>query len=178
MRDSVLYVICGVPGSGKSTYIENLMMNIEKLTMKAKNDILWVSRDEIRYSLFGGVENVTLDNYYSKENQVRANFYEIINKGLMAGYDNVFADATHLTPASRKGLLKRIYAHHKENIAIVMTTPLPICLERNETREGIRKVPSAIIRKMWDSFQAPTCDEGFSKIIYIDKDGNIENIVQ
>ncbi len=173
-RNNTLYIICGVPGCGKSTYIKNL---ITKAQEENDNSMLWVSRDEIRYSLFGGEENITLDNYYSKENQVRANFYEIVNKGLMAGF-NVFADATNLTPASRKGLLKRIYAKHKDNVAIVVTTPLPICLERNETREGIRKVPSETIRKMWDSFQIPTCDEGFSKIIYIDKDGNTENIVQ
>ena len=118
--------MCGVPGCGKSTFVQNEIYKARKL----KKSAFWVSRDEIRYGLFGGAENVTLDNYYSKENQVRANFYEIINKGLMAGCD-VFADATHLTPASRKSLLKRIYAKHKYTVAIVMNTPLPVCLERN-----------------------------------------------
>lgn len=167
-----MYIMCGVPGCGKSTFVKNLISKAQE--ENNDNSMFWVSRDEIRYSLFGGAENVTLDNYYSKENQVRANFYEIINKGLMAGC-NVFADATHLTPASRKSLLKRIYAKHKYTVAIVMNTPLPVCLERNSTREGVKNVPAETIRDMWKNFQMPTFDEGFNKIIVVNEAGEIEN---
>lgn len=176
MRNNTLYVMCGVPGSGKSTFAQGVVQ-LRREKREDSNSIIWVSRDEIRYSMFGGVENVTLDNYYNKENQVKASFYEIINRALMAGAD-VIADATHLNAASRKGLLKRIYAKHGRNIAIVMSTPLPTCLERNATREGVKHVPEEVVRRMWNSFQMPTTDEGFNEIRIVDKDGCLENIYE
>lgn len=158
-----LYVLCGIPGSGKS-YFAQQMSDI--------NNTLWVSRDEIRYKALGGEDKVTLRNYFSKENQVKEQFFETINMCLKYGY-NTIADATHLHPAARKELLKRIYADHKETIAVVFTTPYPVCKERNHTRTGIRVVPDDQLARMWRSFQYPLLDEGFTHIYEVDEEGKV-----
>lgn len=146
---ATLYVMCGIPGSGKSYYCK-----------KHVKDGVHVSRDTIRFAL---LEND--DNYFAHENEVYEIFWEKINKELAAGH-NVYADQTSLTPNSRGWLL----AHIKvpcEKVAIVMNVPFETCLERNDAREGREKVPAKSMLGMYDSFSFPTIDEGFDKIITI-----------
>jgi len=168
MNNNILYVLCGIPGCGKSYFAQNYVNN--------HKDILWVSRDEIRYSLLGGEDKVTLRNYFSKETQVKSNFFEIINKCLESGKD-VIADATNLHPAARKELLSRIYASYGKAVAVVFTTPYPVCKARNSTRKGIRVVPEEQLKRMWNRFQYPTKDEGFSSIYEVNELGAIKKIL-
>ena len=83
-----LYIMCGIPGSGKSTYAKTYLTNT-----------LYVSRDEIRFKLVKEDED-----YFSKENEVFDTFIAKINEGLRQSLD-VVADATHLNSKSRLKLL-------------------------------------------------------------------------
>lgn len=149
-----LYVMCGVAGSGKSTFIRN-HMNLETDN--------YVSRDEIRF--FFVKEN---EEYFSKEKQVFREFVGQINTNLSCGY-NVFADATHINFASRNKLLRAInHKFYSDAIAVWINTPLNICLQQNEKRAGTRGyVPPEVIKKMYSQFEEPTFDEGFSSIYII-----------
>ena len=147
-----LFIMCGVPGSGKSYFA--------KKYLEDKNTI-YVSRDEIRFSLLE-----EKDNYFDKEKQVFKTFVSEIAKGLDSSY-NVIADATHLNPASRNKLLSNLrYDYNNTEInVVVMRTPLETCLERNETRRGSKTfVPPDQILSMHNNFKLPTFEECYGRI--------------
>ncbi len=140
-----LYIMIGIPGSGKSTYAKMAFPNA-----------IYVSRDEIRFNLVAEDEE-----YFSKEEEVFDEFIDTINLGLAFGND-VVADATHLNPKSRLKLLSHLDLDRDrtEIIAVVMRTPLKICLERNENRIGTRSyVPPQVIKRMNRSLKEPTPEE-------------------
>lgn len=151
-----LYIMVGVPGSGKSTYAKKHFPGAS-----------YVSRDKIRFDLVA--EN---EEYFSKEDEVFTEFINTINLELAYGND-VVADATHLNPKSRHKLLKNLdinLIRNIEIIAVIMATPLEECIKRNENRKGTRAyVPPEVIKKMYNSFKTPTFEELYTidNVIYI-----------
>ena len=154
------YVLCGIAGSGKSTWINNHLAAFKGYTKV-------VSRDDIRFMIVNEDEE-----YFSREKQVFKKFIEELKDGL-ENCDNVIADATHLNLASRTKLLRNLTSSLKDaNVyAIVIDTPVKICLKQNATRRGRRFVPEDQIIAMGKRLTIPTFEEGFDKIfIYNPKD--------
>lgn len=147
-----LYMMCGVPGSGKSTYVEKYV--------KGDSKNIVISRDTIRYSLLDARGE---KEYFKYENEVCMIMWNMINEGLRAGY-NVYVDQTSLTKKSRKYLLDHVKGYDQV-IAICVITPLDICLERNSKRKGRTCVPAGRIKEMYQSFVIPTEEEGFASIV-------------
>lgn len=146
-----LILVCGCPGSGKTTWIKN------NLTEKDVH----VSRDEIRFSLIKEGEE-----YFSHENEVYQIFWNTINEKLKSGF-NVFADQTNLTPKARKYLINHIEGYDKLKIVWV-DVPIEVALSRNENRKGtLAYVPPKVIRNMKASFIPPSEKEGFNSIIKV-----------
>ena len=149
-----LYVMCGVPGMGKSTWIRNNVSKMNGLTHV-------VSRDDIRFSKVKEGED-----YFSKENEVFKEYIEDIKESLTY-CDNTIADATHLNPASRGKLFRNLGSSLDgiEVIAIVIKGSLDKALTQNELRKETRSyVPQSVIRRMNSSFEMPILEEGFDKI--------------
>ena len=149
-----LYIMCGVAGSGKSTWVKNNFMKIAGHTAI-------VSRDKIRFDLVN--EN---EEYFSKEKEVFAQYINLIKDGL-ENADTVICDATHLNVGSRSKLLRNLGASLKgwKINAIVVRVPLEVALDQNEQRIGTRAyVPPAAVRNMFNSFVMPSFEEGFDKI--------------
>lgn len=147
-----LYVMCGVPGSGKSWYANNVLMN---------KHTVYISRDEIRFSLVKEDEE-----YFAKEDQVFKSFVNQINYALGAedNIDAVIADATHLNWSSRRKLLNALRIKKNKtnrNIKVIpvwMDTPLLTCKTRNAQREGRTHVPISVINRMENSKEHPIAD--------------------
>lgn len=142
-----LFVMCGIPGSGKTYFCKN----------QIKGNFKYVSRDEIRFSLLG--ED---DEYFSKETEVFKLFVHSIEEGLEKGLD-VYADATHLNPGSRAKLLNCI-DNAKEVNAIYFNVPLDLILKQNRQRGGRAYVPEDQIENMAKSYRRPQKSEGFVHI--------------
>ena len=148
-----LYMMVGVAGSGKSTWILNHQA-------KFKRPYKVVSRDQIRFSLVGEDEE-----YFSKEKEVFEKFVEAIKEGLDSDLD-VYADATHLNEASRSKLLRALGTSLKgvKVEAIVIRPSFDTIVKQNAQRSGREFVPLSVIRRMNYQFTMPTEEEGFDRI--------------
>lgn len=152
-----LYLMCGIPGSGKSTFLKNRVHSPTSII---------ISRDEIRFSLLKEGED-----YFSHENEVTKIFWKRINEELDKG-NNVFADQTSITPRSRKWLLKHIKRYNSANIIWVKAS-LETCLKRNEMRAGTKfYVPPETIKQMHSNFVEPSPIEGFAVIYLYESENN------
>lgn len=139
-----IIVMCGLPGSGKSTYSKKL---------EEKGYIIH-SSDAIRAEL-GDVQD------QSKNKEVFAILHKRIIADLQEG-KNVVYDATNLIKKQRILFLKKLEGILCEKICMVVNTPCDICIAQNLKRD--RKVPVEVIEKMNRNFEFPTCIEGFNKI--------------
>jgi len=159
-----LYIMCGIPGSGKTHYAKNHLIPHAHYS--------YISRDEIRFDLVG--EN---EDYFSKEKEVYRLFVaEIIHALKNPLNDCVVADATHINWASRKKLInaisKELPLDNRLNIVpIVIRTKLATCLKRNHQRKGRAVVPDEVIEKMYHRFLDPTWDPfNYDGIMYVKGD--------
>lgn len=139
-----LIVLVGLPGSGKSTYAEELK----------KRGCMVVSTDAIREQLFG---DASIQKDGKKVFQIA---YDMINELLVRGHEVVF-DATNLTIKDRKQIFKKVCTD--DIIAVFQNTPIEVCKERNRNRSRI--VPEEVIDKMAEKLTPPTTKEGFQFVI-------------
>lgn len=151
---AILYVMCGTPGSGKSTFAKSFVRN---------NNTIHVSRDEIRFSLLEEG-----DSYFAHEDEVTDIFWHTINKNLAAGV-NVIADQTSLNFRSRLYLLDHITVPCTK-FAIYMDVPFSVCKQRNAQRKGLTCVPEDKLRGMFHAFTIPRLEEGFDYIGRVGED--------
>ena len=146
-----LIIMCGLPGSGKSTYAKKLL--------ELHPEWKYVSRDEVRY------EYVTdQEHYFDHETEVYKEFCNRISMHLI-NENTVIADATHITRKSREKLIRSLDIKPDEIYVLIMHTPFNICMERNTKREGITRVPDDSMYRMKHQLKYP--DARFET--YIDK---------
>ena len=142
-----LILMCGVPGSGKSTYLATAA----QLEMGEKV----ISRDIIRFCLIQ-----TKDAYFSKEKEVFNEYINQIQEALdTPGIRTVYADATQVSEKSRMKVLNRLDLSNTKVYVYWKNTPLQLCLERNAQRTGLQWVPEEQIRRMYFNMQDPRKDK-------------------
>ena len=140
---AIFYMTIGLPGSGKSTYVERM------------NDVIVHSSDNIRQELFGDINNQT----HNEE------VFRILHKRIiedLSNGKNVVYDATNINYKRRMEFLKSLNRIHCEKIALLFMTPIHVCIARNMMRE--RKVPENVIMKMYYHFYIPYYYEGWNEI--------------
>jgi len=145
---SKMYIVIGVPGCGKSTYIQNHIQ---------ENEIV-VSRDKIRFAMLKDT-----DDYFSKEKEVYNEFIKQIDAAIAAQTD-VWVDQTSLNTGARNKLFSRLKKKPDEVIGIYFNVPLDIVLQRNAQRTGRALVPEDAIHNMSLTLERPTKKEGFTEI--------------
>ena len=152
----ILFILCGIPGSGKSTWARKQIENY------GMDKVAWISRDQIRFNLVKPNEE-----YFSRENEVVDIFVNEIQKAINNRTPFVLADATHLNRKSRTQLLNQLVLNETSVLYVYFDVPLSIALERNAKRQGRERVPDSVIEKMYYSFSRPAANT-----IIIDENGN------
>ena len=155
MKNKTVWMMVGVPGSGKTWCAKNKMTH--------KPDWRYVSRDEIRFNLVSANEE-----YFSKEKEVFKQFVNAINRAFEEeNVFNVIADATHLNEASRNKLRRALPSDYNI-IPVVVTCDYSTIVTRNASREGRACVPEYILHRMYNQFEDPESDiYSYDKIIRI-----------
>ena len=148
---TVVKVLIGVAGVGKSTYIE------QHKTEKS----LVLSSDDLRIELFGDLE---AGNTPEAIPVVFKTLHERMKEALLSKqYDNIFYDATNLSRKLRKGFYQQ-FKKYAEIEAVVLVKPLATIIEQNSQRVGFAKVPESVIRRMYESLQVPRIGVDCDKI--------------
>ena len=151
---TMLYVLVGVPGSGKSTWIGHQSFDWDKTVVVSTDR--FVSRYAIEV---GKSYREVFDDYMPTAVRLMA------EQARDAFEDNkiVVWDQTSTTVLSRAKKL-RMCPEHYTKIAVVLETPRaelhPKFLDRPE-----KEIPWQVVQGMIDGFEMPTVDEGFDKII-------------
>ena len=159
-----LYVLCGIPGCGKSTWVKKKMSE-NPLSYIGTQKWAYVSRDEVRFSMIKEE-----DDYFSKEKQVYQEFINRICDYLGDSWiENVIADATHLNEVSRNKLINAIRRNRCKDKPLHITMvyfdiPLEVCKFRNNKRLGRARVPDEVMDKMYRSLEFPQLREGLERI--------------
>lgn len=160
-----LFILCGVPGSGKSTWAS-----------KQFGEKNIVSRDKIRFSFLDDESD-----YFDKETFVWEEFVREIQNRLSGDKKITVADATHINKRSRKKLLNALKLSGEVNvIPIFFDICQAVCMERNGQRDGRAYVPKSVIRRMGYQFEIPRFDESahYTEIWRVDAQNNLEKFVR
>jgi predicted kinase len=136
-------VLCGLPGSGKSTYLDGL-------------NVTALSSDHLRKLL---IDDETDQSIHA---QVFETLRYLLRQRLALGRPVTYIDATNLTPEERHPYIAIGRAYGSEIEAAFFDVPLETCLERNRQRP--RSVPEDVVRKMAAKLKAPSEEEGFSRV--------------
>jgi len=152
-----LLMLCGIPTSGKSTYVQKLK------TLDDWKDAVVLSTDNYIEEYAKGVGqtyNEVFDDVIddaTKELELQLSFAKANGK-------NIIWDQTNLSAKARRKKLRKIPISYRKD-CVYFTIPLEEALERNNHREG-KFIPESIIKRMWYQFEVPTLEEGFD---YVEK---------
>src|SRR5664280_163935 len=138
-----IVLLVGLPGSGKSTYLE-------------KMGVRGLSSDGIRKLLADDETDQTIHV------RVFETLCYLLGQRLAIGRPVTYIDATNLTPEERRPYLEIGRAWGCEVEAVFFDLPLEVCRERNSRR--VRVVPGDALVKMAAKLVPPTADEGFSRV--------------
>jgi len=154
--NAMLTIMCGIPGSGKTTELMNWQ--------RSQPDVV-LCPDEFRRVLTGQ------DYYGPAQDSVWSHVKTAARVLLGHGYD-IIIDGTHLTVASRRSWIMIAKETGKLVDCIWLNIPFATCIARNQARD--RVVPDEVVNRMCSVFVPPSVSEGFSNILEIREDGSRE----
>ena len=140
---SKVIMMIGVPGSGKSTWALNYVLE------HPNDEVQIYSSDFYRLMLFGD------ENDQTHNNEVFSAMYQDIRKAYQDGVD-IIIDATNLSYKDRtrtRNSLRGVPITH----CVILATPIEKCIERDSHRS--RTVGEEVIKRCVCKFEIPTYDE-------------------
>ena len=141
-----IVITCGLPGSGKSTYLTRLGVNP-------------VSTDDLRRQLADDAADQSIHD------RVYATAQYLIRQRIAIGRPATYLDATNLTRKDRRHFVKLARELNCPIDALFFDVPVEVCLERNRMRG--RLVPDDVIHAMALKLQPPSLAEGFGNVTVI-----------
>ena len=142
----ILLVMRGVPGCGKSTWIKE--HDLEAYTLSPDNIRLLYSAPELG-----------LDGLYHISSKCDKYVWSFLNERLEARMkvgDTTVVDATHTKESYLKEYKKLCKAYNYRMIVVDFSSiDLDTIKERNDNREGYKRVPEEVIERMHEQIKKP-----------------------
>ena len=157
MDKPIFYMLIGLPGSGKSTWAEQYK------NTPGRNIVIH-SSDAIREEISGDV------NDQSRNHMIFKILHSRVKNSLLKGIDVIY-DATNINSNRRREFLKELKNIECSKQCIVFATPYEKCLINNLNRD--RKVPDAVIKRMYMNWNTPGFFEGWDKILINHGNGTV-----
>lgn len=151
------YILVGVPGSGKSTWIANQSFNLDKTVV------------------------VSTDNHVEKYAKEVGKTYSEVFKDFMPRAVNLMIDdvldafehdldvvwdQTSTTVHTRAKKLRMVPMNYQKIAVVFGTPPAGELMKRLASRPG-KEIPWEVVTKMITDFEQPSEQEGFDKIICV-----------
>ena len=161
-----LIMLCGVPTSGKSTYVEKLKK------MKYWENSVVLSTDayiEKEAQRMGLTYNQIFDDVIgdaTRELELELNMAK--DKG-----KDIIWDQTNLSVKSRRKKLLKLPSFYRRSV-VYFEVSLEEALKRNKTREG-KFIPESILKRMWHQFEIPTRNEDFDYVEKVDSQETVQS---
>ena len=150
-------MLCGIPTSGKSTYVQRLkkIPYWENAVVLSTDD--YIEREAKRMGL---TYNEIFDDVIkdaTRELELQLSMAKDKGKGIIW-------DQTNLSVKTRKKKLSKLPSIYHRGV-IYFEISLEKALERNKHREG-KFIPESILKRMYHQFEIPTIQGGFD---YVEK---------
>lgn len=151
-----LIMLCGFPGSGKSTVIKDLLVKYPDAfvySVDAKIMEMAKKQDKNYSEMF--------DKFKDAKKSVDVQLHKAIKNNQI-----VIWDQTNLTEKSRFKKMNQFPNSYKRELIHLVADPETL-KERLEQRTE-QPVPWKVVENMMEIYEKPTLDEGFTSIITID----------
>jgi predicted kinase len=151
-------MLVGVPGSGKSTWLENNYFGgiAEGYEIVSTDDIIQHISDS-----YGMTYDEAFPDLIKFAEKAVWKQLEIASKFK----NSVVIDRTNLTVSSRRKFLRYLEGYEFE--AIVFPTPDKQEWERRLSSRPGKTIPKRVLESMRNNTEAPTLEEGFEVITYV-----------
>ena len=146
MERQRIIVMVGLPGSGKSTWLE-------------QRGVTALSSDCVRQVL---ADDMTTQAIHARVFQT---LRYLLRHRLAIGRPETYVDATHLTPEERRPYIQIARWYGCDAEAVFFDVPVEICRERNRGRS--RVVPEEAMAVMAAKLEPPRVEEGFARITVV-----------
>lgn len=157
-----LIMLCGLSGSGKSTYARDLIKHSKNSDdSDDENNTLLFSSDDLRQELFGDVNDQSHNQELFQE--LHRRIKDCIRKG-----NNAIYDATNVKSKLRIAFLNELKNIDCFKSCHIIYRPYNECLLMNRGRT--RSVPDYVITRQYMNWHTPWYFEGWDEIKWIGDD--------
>ena len=155
MNDPVIYVLVGLPGSGKSTFVEKFASAEEgHYTILSTDNYI-----EARAAEEGKTYNDVFQAYIKSASADMAEH----RKQAISARRSIIHDQTNLGLKKRRGILAQLpEGYHK--VAVYFEIDEGLRQQRLTQRPG-KVIPAHIDQGMRDAYVRPTVEEGFDEVV-------------
>lgn len=157
LKTPILYVLVGLPGSGKSTWIKN-NCDSSFVIISTDNELEALAESE------GSTYNEAFNKHYElAATKAKARFAKALKDNA-----NIVWDQTNLSISKRRKVLSQVPRRYNK-ICVVFTLSreeLNARLDKRHKETG-KFIPQSVVDDMEKIFSFPTENEGFDKIIEV-----------
>jgi len=153
----ICYILIGVPGSGKSTFIEE---NLYDFPRDADGNLPWVTGTDLYIDRVAEALEMTYSEVFKDSYKLAEKCFWADIQNAAAEGDSIIIDRTNMTRTGRKKFFTALHGYRFEAIVF----PLPTDLEQRLASRPGKEIGMNIIDSMLANYSAPSFQEGFDAI--------------